>query len=807
MHDLWTDAKVAVRRLRRSPGFVVTAVVSLTLAIAANLVVFGAWNAFVKREMGIRDPHQVLMVVHKQPKYFSQSYPDYLDFKLRNSVFNDLLAYRLADIGIRTEGAAQSTFAYEVTSNYFDALGIKPQLGRFFHDSDEHGINSMPYVILADSFWRSKFAADPQIIGKRVELNKYPYTVIGVAPASFHGTELFVWPTFWVSMANSPQIDGYSYLDKRFHHSLFVLGRLKAGVNQQQALENMNAIASALSKQYPQTDDQMGVRFIRPGMMGEGIGEAGQQFLAGLMVLALLTMIAACTNLASIFAARVADRRRELAVRMAIGSSRVRILRQVLSEAFLLAFAGATAGTWFATQLLKWLSAWQPIQEFPVRLVVAADARVYGIALLLALVGGLLPALLTARQIWTTNAMQAMKEGGEHTILRRLTLRDGLLALQVALCALLVTCGLIGLRGLSRSLHAPIGFQPQQAIIAQISAKAAGYSDDSSLPLEKKMMEEAARIPGVTAVGAVDEIPLHAGGSSSPVFRQGTTDLRASNSVFMSSFYIASPGYLQAAGTRLLTGRDFSWSDDKQHPNVALVNQTFARMLFGEKPAIGQHFVFPGNTSYEVVGVVEDGKYGSLTEDPRPAAFLNLVQNTGNTMTLVVRSERPSLEIATELNSILTHIEPSLPVTIESWSDAMALALFPARVATIALGVLGFLAAVLATTGIFGMASYTVVQRLHELGIRVALGAQRKQVLWAALKRTVLLLTGGSLAGLALGAATSRLLAFIVYQATVYDPVVLIGAVAMMILLGALAAAAPAYRAVQADPAALLRQE
>ncbi|MGA8111092.1 MAG: FtsX-like permease family protein, partial [Acidobacteriaceae bacterium] len=540
---------------------------------------------------------------------------------------------------------------------------------------------------------------------------------------------------------------------------------------------------------------------------GDVLGDATREFLRGVLVLALLVLAAACVNLASIFAARAADRSRELAIRMAIGSSRWRVLRQVLAEAALLSAAGGLVGATIASALLRVLSQWQPISAYPIHVTVLADARVYGLAVLLAALSGILPAILTARQIWKTDAMQVMKAGSGQTVLRRLTIRDLLLGLQVALCALLVTCGLVGLRGMQRQLHAPMGFQPEGATLVETELDFSGYSDDAGLPVQKKMIEEAEQIPGVTAVGTMNSLPLSGGGSNSPIYRQGTTDFRDSNSVASPKYFSISPGLFRAAGTTLLAGRGFTWHDDATAPKVAIVNQTLAHALFGHAPAVGKYFAMPGPTTYEVIGVVENGKYDSLTEDPEGAMYFPLAQSTDNGTFLVVRSPRPPAEIAAALDTMMGRIDPSLPVTIETWPSAMALALFPARVATVALGVLGLLAGMLAITGIFGMASYTVARRLREMGIRVALGAQRKQVLQAAMGRTVLVLSVGSAAGLVLGILGSRVLANVVYEATVYDPVVLGGAIAMMIAIGAAAAAVPARRAVRVEPAALLREE
>ncbi len=810
MQEIFNDVRIAARRLRHSPGFVLTVVLSLTMAIAANLVVFGVMNAAILRPLNVAGADRLQEIEHKEHGYISQSYPDYQDLRARNTTFSDMATYRLGEAALGLQGMVRKSWIYEVSGSYFDMLGVQPELGRLFHSSDERGENSAPYVVLSDSFWRSRFGGDPRIIGSTVDLNKHPFTVIGVAPTEFHGTELFFWPDFWVPMVNEDQLEGYSYLTKRYNHGLFVIGELKPGVTVQQASNDLNRVAAQMQKQYPVDDDGFDARLVAPGLFGDLIGGAARGFLAGLLLLSLLVLAAACVNLASIFAARAADRGRELAIRMAIGSSRWRLLRQVLAEAALLSVLGGVAGAAVAGGLLKVLSQWRPIAVYPIHVTVVADARVYVIAVLLAGASCVLPAVLTARQIWQIEAMQAIK-GSAQSVFRRMTVRDLLLGLQVALCALLVTCALVGLRGLNRSLHAPIGFQPEGAVLAQTEMKMASYSDASALPVQKRMLQEAAQIPGVTAVGTIDDPPLSAGGSDEPVYREGTRDLRISNSVMEAKFFNISPGLLQAAGTRLLAGRDITWHDDDKTPNVALVNELFARTLFGNAAAaVGRHFAEPGPGHpliYEIVGVVENGKYDSLTEDPQPAMFWPLAQNNENDTTLVVRSTRQPAEIAAALNTMMNRIDPSLPVTIQSWPDALALVLFPARVATVALGVLGLLAGMLAATGIFGMASYTVARRLREMGIRVALGAQRAQVLRAALGRTVLLLGVGSIAGLALGVVGSRVLASVVYQATVFDPIVLGGAIAAMIAIGAVAAAVPAQRAVSAEPAVLLREE
>ena len=694
-----------------------------------------------------------------------------------------------------------------MSGNYFDALGVQPALGRFFHSSDEHGPNSAPYIVLSDSFWHGYFNGDSTIIGKIVDLNKHPFTIIGVAPGSFHGIELFLWPDFWIPLLNEQQIEGYNFLEQRASHGLFIAGRLKHGVTTQQATDNLNAIAFQLSKQYP-ADDRLQARLIQPGFMGDELGDATRAFLSGIMLLAFLVLLAACTNLAGIFGARAADRSRELAIRLAIGSSRWHILRQLLMEAVAVSLLGGLAGTLLAQALLTVLSRWQPISGLPIRVTVSPDARVYAIAVLLSFVSGILPGLLPARQVWRTDALRTIRSGAPSAaIFRRLTLRDLLLGVQIALCALLLTASLVAVRGMGRSLRAPLGFQPQDVLLAEADMEMGGHSAASSLAIQKRMLEETGRLPGASAVGIIDSPPLSQSGNSGGVFRESTTDLRPSNIALGARYFTISPGYLQAARTRLLAGRDFTWHDNAAAPRVALVNGTFVRKMFDHSSGIGRRFKMGDGVLYEIAGVVEDGKYDSLTENPKAAIFFPLAQNPARDTTLVVRSSLPPAEIAASLSRTLAHIDPSLPFTIRSWPNALALVLFPARAATASLGVMGLLAAMLAVTGVFGMAASSVSKRMKELGIRIAIGARPAQVVRSALGQPVVLLLSGSAVGLLLGVIASNLLAQIVYQATPRDPLVFAFVVVAMSFLGVAATWIPARRALRISPARLLREE
>jgi predicted permease len=812
LESIWADVRLAVRQLRRSPGFTIAAVLTLALAIGANSVVFGVLNALFLRPLNVPHPQSLYTLERGDYKEQATSYPDYLDLLDRNRSFDGLTAYILVPVGLDSGKNPSESWGYEVTGNYFDALGVQPFLGRFFHVADEHGPNSAPYLVISYDYWHSHFQDDRTVVGRVVLVNKHPYTILGVAPPQFSGTLLFFFPDFWAPMVQQEQIRGFNVLEAREQRDLFmVLGHVKAGVTPEQAIADLNSVGSYLEKTYPKTDAYMTYSLARPSLAGDMLGRPVKGFITGVMLLAGLILLAACANLGGLFAARAADRSREVALRLALGSTRKRILRGVFTEALLISLMGGALGLFGSVAVLRELSVWYPIPQYPMHIPVYADAKVYLAALLLALLSGFLFGAVPVRPILGTNPYEVIKAGSTGILAgnggRRITLRDLLLVAQIAICAVLVTSSLVAVRGLVRTMRSNFGFEPRNAMLVDTSLRMAGYGDDSMQAMQRRMIEALEKLPGVRSVGLVSQIQLGGGGSTEDVFTD-TTDLRTANAAANVQVYKISPDYLHAAQTSLLSGRSFSWQDDKNSTRVAVVNAFLARKLFGSVPnAVGRYFKIEDGTRVQVAGVVEDGKYYQLTEDPRPTIFLPFLQSPTNLMCLVVRSERDPLQLAGEIRSSLRGLDPSLPLTILTWTQGMDIALFPSHVATVALGVLGMMGAMLSITGIFGMAAFSVSKRLKELGIRVALGAQRKEVLQAALGRAFKLLAIGSAAGLVLGLLATRVLAFIVYQATPRDPLVMAGVVLAMAVLGLLATWIPAQRALSVNPLVLLREE
>jgi predicted permease len=671
-------------------------------------------------------------------------------------------------------------------------------------------MNSAPYIVLSYSYWHSHFQDDRNVAGRVVRLNGHPYTVLGVTPLDFHGTFIFFAPNFYVPMVNHDQLAGDSTLNKRANRSVIqVLGHLRPGVTRDEAVADLNTVGAALAKAYPNEDAHEDFSLGRPSLPSV-LGRPVRAFVSALMLLAGLILLAACANLGSLFAARASDRSREMALRLALGSSRRRILRQLLSEAVLVSLAGGVAGLAASIALLRELDRWQPFSGVPIHVPVQPDANVYIVALVLALVSGLLFGIVPVRQVLAANPYEIVKAGSTGRVGRRVTVRDILLVVQIAICAVLVTSSMVAVRGLARSMRSNFGIDPNNVMMVETDLKMAGYTPEAIPPMQRRMIDSLASLPGVEHVGLVSFAPLGRGGSwSTTVFRDGTTDLRPSNAASTTYLYVMSPDYLRASGTTLMEGRGFTWNDVKGAPPVAIVNREFAAKILGSSTnALGKYFVAKDGTRVQVVGIVENGKYLSVTEAQQPAMYLPMTQSAPlGEQWLLVRSSRDQQQLAAAVRARLRELDAGMPLDILMWKRELDFSMFPARMASLSLGVLGALGAMLSITGIFGMAAYSVSKRLRELGIRIALGAQKREVLRTALGRAVKLLAIGSTAGLLLGVLATRVLAFIVYQATPRDPVVLGGVVLAMALLGLVATWIPAQRALSVDPLILLREE
>ena len=808
IETLWQDLRYALRQLLRSPGFSLTALLTLTMAIGANVIVFGVLNAVVLNPLPVPQPEQVYSLQGRNANSFSFSFPTYVDMRDRSQAFSSIALMRLARVGLDSGGHAEPVWGYEVSSNYFQMLGVQPALGRFFTPSSDTKINGDPSAVLSYECWKTQFGGDRGIIGKTVRISKLPFVVIGVAPRGFYGTERLIWSKIWLPIADEPEIEGYNWLQYRSDHNGWLAGRVKPGVTAAQANADLADVAAHIRQQYPDSDKDLEVRVSQPGLFGDVIGGPVHAFLIGIMLMALLVLFAACANLAGFFTARMTDRARELGIRIAIGASRARLLRQLLTESVVIALLGGIAASLLAMMILRALTAWRPSTDFPFEFAMNPGAMVYLFSFTLALFTGVLFGLLPARQIWRTDPNRTLKSAIAPAAGRRFSLRDILLAVQIALCCLLVTSSFVALRGLARTFQINLGVDPENVTLAETDLQLAGYTLANAAAAQQRMLDAMRQIPGVESESLSNSTPLSANQSSMSIFAPGTTSFNAASEKFVARYYHVGPGYLHTSGTRLLRGRDFTTNDNAKAPSVAIVNETFAKQLFGTADAVGKTFPTGDGKPMLVVGVVENGKYVTLMEDPTPVIFWPLAQNADTSTVLLLRSLRPSADMIPAMRRAIANVDSAVPILrIEPWQDTLSFQMLPERAATIALGILGAFAILLAITGIFGLASYTVSRRMREFGIRVALGARHRDVVRTALGRVFVLLASGSIAGLALGLASGRVIASIVYQASAFDPVVIVAVALTMSGIGLLSAFGPARRALATMPAMLLREE
>jgi len=810
MNNLLQDLRFAIRQMLRSPGFAFTAVLTLALGIAANVIVFGVLDSLILRPLDVPHAEQVWQLGTTVLAYPVFSYPEARDIRDGNSVFSAVAGDVGQVFGVESDGNTSVMWGLEAGGQYFDVLGIKPALGRLLQRSDDDHPGASDAAVISWGAWKGKFGGDPKIVGKLVRINKQPYTIVGVTPEGFHGSEKIIQWDIFVPLVNQASLEGTSWLDERHGRRVFVIARVKDGVTLPQVQADLDAIAVRERKQYPVEEEGLGLKLSRPGHIGDFIDKQARAFFAGVMVLGGIVLLAACANLGSLFAARTADRGREIAIRMAVGSSRWRVLRQLLVEAFVLSMLGGACACGLAWAALTAMAQWHPPTDYPIQFDVQPQPALIVVSFLIALFSGAVCGAMPLMQIFKTDPNEAIKAGGNQgTAGKRWALRDVLLAAQIALCCVTVTAAFVALRGMTKALSSDLGFQPRNAVLTRFDLSQAGYSGDAADQMQRRILERVAQLPGVKAAGYGNTTPL-SNPSTTDVFAQQTTEFKESTKAFDTYIYDVSPGYFAAADTPLLAGRDVGFAATKKTPLVAVVNRKFAEKMFHStyRDAVGRFFKDAHGQLVQIVGIVGDGKYFYLSEHPSPALFYPISQTGDTGIDLVVRGKSDQEELAPAVRQVIRDLDSSIPIQAsESWTSAIAFMFFPAQVATAALSLFGAFGLLLSVAGTFGLASYTVSKRLRELSIRVALGAHGKQVLAAALGRMLVLLASGSVLGIVLGVAASRLLSAVVYQASAQDPLVIAAVVATMAVTGVLAVAGPVRRALRIDPAVLLREQ
>jgi predicted permease len=812
LERLARDLKYGWRSLRNSPLFATMAVLSLALGIGANASVFSVINAILLQPIpGVQRASELVSLNEKTSGAALPliSYLDYKDFRDHNSVLTGLAGIGFVAASVGQKGNCQRLWGLTVTGNYFDLLGVKPVAGRLLQPEDDKVRGGHPVIVLTYTGWQKHFGGDPNIIGAKVQVNGREFTVLGVTPRGFIGTDLFFAPDVYFSMAMQRELAGDDLQERRASRNFFAVGRLKPGMSMSRAESSLNGTAQALAQQYPQEDGGMKVVLSPPGLAGAFMRNPVIGFVAALFGISCLVLLVACVNLASMLLARAGDKRKETAIRLALGAGRGVLIRQLLTENLMVALAGGAGGALLAGWIMSGLSAWHPPVDLPVIVNAPVDMRVFlfalGVSSATALIFGLLPAL----QATKTDLVPALKNEPVTARFRYWHLRDYMVAGQVCLSVLLLFCSVLVVKSLQRSLDAPVGFQPRGEATVSFDLNMQGYDEPRGYDFQKRVLDKVRQLPGVESAALADNIPLSLTIPFSAVYIEGKPVPKRAADLPNAYFFAVSPDYFRTMRTRLISGREFDSRDKPEGRRVAIVDRAFGKELLDGANPLGRRFsTGPNEKPYEIVGVVETGKYFNLTT-PGRAFWTPLEAEYKAKATLVVRTAMtPPESMVPSIRGVVRDIDPSVALfSVGSMEDQLALTFFAPRVAAIALSAFGILALVLAATGIYGVMAYAVSRRTREIGIRMAIGATQAQVLQSVARSAAILIGTGLAVGLALALTAGRFLERILYGVEPSDPVTFATVFAIMLGVGATATFLPARRATRIDPMQALRLE
>ena len=809
------EIRYAIRTLLKRPGFLFVAVLTLALGIGANTAIFSLVNTVLLRSLPVERPSEIVAVsVRGEGDSMSaMSYLNYLDFRDRNEVLSGLLVYRFVPLSLSRSGVNERVWAYEVSGNYFDVLGVKPLHGRTFLPEEDKTRLSHPVVVLSYDGWQRRFAGDPGVVGKDILINNHQFRVIGVAPEGFIGTEYVYAPDLWLPASMMGWAEpGSMSLDRRGDNNFFAVGRLKPGVETGQAEASLNLIAQQLGREYPDTNEGQSIKLGAPGFIIPELRGAVVSFTWVLMAAVALVLLVTCTNLAGLLLARATDRRREIAIRLAMGANRFRLIRQLLTESLLLSIAGGAAGIVLALWMLKALLAFKPPIDFPLTLDVGLDWRVMlfslGVSLITGVVFGLVPALQSTRP----NLLSTLKDTAAQGGAGRTRLRSVLVVAQISISlVVLIAAGLV-VRTLQQLQTMNPGFDPQNALSMSFDLSLQGYDQPRSQQFYRQVSERVRALPGVKSAAVTSYIPLSLNYNGRSIHVEGEPEERGANAPAAMNAMLG-PRYFETMNTPILHGREFTDQDQEKSEQVAIVNETFVREFMPAVKttgdAVGKRVRWNNSSPFmTIVGVARDGKYFNISEEPRPFIWAPLTQDYYSSGSLVVRTNGSPDTMFAAVRKEVNALDPNLPLfDVQTLTEHLRLALFPARIAATVLGVFGLVALMLSAIGIYGITSYAVAQRTHEIGIRMALGAQLSDVLKLVLNHGLKLTLIGAVIGIAGAYAATRAITSVLYGVSATDPLTFVSVSLLLVIVALVACYVPARRATKVDPLVALRNE
>jgi predicted permease len=807
MDTLLQDLRYALRMLRKNPGFTVVAVITLALGIAANTTIFSWINATLLNPIpGVARPSE--MVAVEMGRAGSFSYPDFLDLHDRGKSFAGLTAFAFAPVSLTGASKPERIWATLVTANYFDVLGVKPALGRGFLPGEDQSLNDAPVVVISDRLWQQRFGADPTIVGQTIHLNTRPLTIVGVTPPVFQGSTSGLRFDLWLPVTAARHLaeGGKELLESRADTWLSVLGRLGPEQHREPAQSEATLLLQQIAEQFP--DSHRGVNQITLYPLWRAPNGANGFFstlLPILMGVAGVVLLLACSNVANFLLLRGLSRQKEMCVRLSLGGGRFRLIRQLLVESIVLSIAAGA----IALPITFWTSRsfmdFAPTTDFPIWISVAVDARVLVATLIITFASGMLFGILPALRASGMDPVSVLKDesgalaGGR----RKARLSSGLAVAQVALSLILLVCAGLFVRSFHATQQFDPGFNPRNVLLQSYDLFPNGYTRAEGMIFHRQILENVQAAPGVLSAGLADWVPLGFTANSDSFNPEGYVP-RPHEAVSAGVAHV-SPGYFATLEIPIASGRDFSTHDSADSQAVVVINQVVADKYWPKQNPVGKRMQIEGKWAV-VVGEVRTTHYHDLNEQPRSFIYLPLYQFYSSSVTLHVRTAADPFASASAIGQAVHKLNPDLPLFgVALMTSRVGVSTFVQRMAGTFVGAFGIIALVLAAVGIYAVIAYSTKQRTHEVGIRMALGAQREDVLHLILGQGAKITFLGVAIGLAATLAIARLMASLLYGVSTTDLATYAGVAVLLTIVALSASFIPALRATRVDPVVALR--
>jgi putative ABC transport system permease protein len=806
MQTIWQDLRYGLRMLVKHRGFTLVAVVTLALGIGANSAIFSVVNAVLLRPLQFKEPDQLVKLWETLPQRGltgTVSAPNFIDWREQNQVFTGIAAYEIANFSLQGRDQPERIVGVAATANLFDVLSTPPQMGRtFLQGEDQAGGNHV--AVISDRLWQRNFGAQPEIVGREILLGGESFTVVGVMPPDFEfpSASTDIW---------TPMVFSQEQLAERGSHSLRVVGRLKPGVTLTEAQAEMSTIARRIAEQYPEPQTGRDIKLV---LLQEELVQNVRPALLLLLGAVALVLLIACMNVANLLLARAATRRREIAIRTALGAGRARLVRQFLTESLLLSLLGGALGLligkWGVDALLALAASLLPRAG-----EVHLDGRVLAFTLLLSVLTAIVFGLAPSLQISKTDVQEALKEGGSSGSSPRGNWLRSLIAIAeiAAALMLLIGAGLL-IKSFMRLQQVDPGLRAENVLTMKITLPEAKYrTADAAIAFHKEVLERVAALPGVESAGVINLLPIQQYGWNGEITVEGQEPLPSAQAPIV-EFRTADSNYFRALKVPLITGRLFDAEDKMGSTSVVLVNQALVRQLLPDRDPVGKRISIGGGRGDDwmtIIGVVADVRQSGLTQAPRPEIFIPLTQGqwgTTTSMSLVVRAQSEPTALASLIQSQIWSVDPNQPVyDVQTMETVIGKSISNRRLNMLLMGIFAALAMTLALVGIYSVMSYMVTQHTREIGIRIALGAQPLDVLKLVLSQGMLLTLIGVGLGLFGAFALTRLMSSLLYGVTATDPLTFISLSALLVGVAFLACYLPARRATRVDPMIALRYE